>query len=290
MANIFMRFPGGRFKALTLSYDDGPEADIQMIAIMKQHGLKGSFNLNSGIVPPEGTPSRLGKKRHRRLTYSESLALYKDSGMEIAIHGLTHAYLNIAPDHQCIFEIMQDRLNLEKDFGCMVRGMAHPYEDGTHRVANLAKACGIVYARTGKCKETFDLPKTEDWMHLFATSHHSNPRLMELTRDFVEQTVRFSSLLFSLIGHSWEFGAQDNWHIIDEFAAFVGGRDDIWYATTIEIYDYMNAFDQLIFSADMCTVYNPTNTTIYFQNGENKDGANMYCIHPGETIRLEQLL
>lgn len=54
MANLFMRFPQGRAKALTLSYDDGVEQDIRLIEIMGKHGLKGTFNLNSGLYAEEG--------------------------------------------------------------------------------------------------------------------------------------------------------------------------------------------------------------------------------------------
>jgi predicted ATPase len=43
--NTYMRFPGGRHKALTLSYDDGVEQDIRLIGIMKANGLKGNFNI-----------------------------------------------------------------------------------------------------------------------------------------------------------------------------------------------------------------------------------------------------
>ena len=45
---IFMRFPEEKVKALTLSYDDGVEADVRLLKIMRQNGLKGTFNLNSG--------------------------------------------------------------------------------------------------------------------------------------------------------------------------------------------------------------------------------------------------
>lgn len=55
MGSIFMRFPGGKSKALTLSYDDGVAQDIRLIEIMKKHGLKGTFNINSGLYAPEGT-------------------------------------------------------------------------------------------------------------------------------------------------------------------------------------------------------------------------------------------
>ena len=44
MGSMFMRYPGGKKKALTLSYDDGVEQDIYLIELMKKNGLKGTFN------------------------------------------------------------------------------------------------------------------------------------------------------------------------------------------------------------------------------------------------------
>lgn len=43
MGSIFMRFLGGKSKALTLSYDDGVKQDKRLIDIMKKNGLKGTF-------------------------------------------------------------------------------------------------------------------------------------------------------------------------------------------------------------------------------------------------------
>ena len=40
MGQVLMRFPGGRQRALTLSYDDGVEQDVKLIDIMKKYGLK----------------------------------------------------------------------------------------------------------------------------------------------------------------------------------------------------------------------------------------------------------
>ena len=48
MVRKFMRYPGGRGKAVTISYDDGVQQDIEMIALMRKYGIKGTFNLNSG--------------------------------------------------------------------------------------------------------------------------------------------------------------------------------------------------------------------------------------------------
>ena len=49
MMNIFMRYPGQRAKALTLSYDDGVQQDQRLISIMRRHGLRGTFNINTGL-------------------------------------------------------------------------------------------------------------------------------------------------------------------------------------------------------------------------------------------------
>ena len=45
-----MRFPGGRDKALTFSYDDGVKGDIHLLELFKKYGVKGTFNLNSGLM------------------------------------------------------------------------------------------------------------------------------------------------------------------------------------------------------------------------------------------------
>ena len=63
MARIRLRYPGGRCKALTLSYDDGVQTDVRLIEIMKKNGLKGTFNLNSGPVKdPQSTPGHIAWK------------------------------------------------------------------------------------------------------------------------------------------------------------------------------------------------------------------------------------
>lgn len=41
--------------------------------------------------------------------------------------------------------------------------------------------------------------------------------------------------LFHVWGHSYELADNDNWDIIERLAETVGGREDVWYATNIEI-------------------------------------------------------
>ncbi len=43
------------------------------------------------------------------------------------------------------------------------------------------------------------------------------------------------------------------------------GRNDIWYATNIEIIDYMDAARRLIFSTDCRRVYNPNAISVWLE-------------------------
>lgn len=50
-----LRFPGGKTRALTFSYDDGISQDMRLVQLFNLYGLKGTFNLNSGIQSKEHT-------------------------------------------------------------------------------------------------------------------------------------------------------------------------------------------------------------------------------------------
>lgn len=276
MSNLFMRYPGGRVKALTLSYDDGVEQDIRLIEIMKANGLKGTFNINSELYAPEGHIWPKGTI-HRRMTKSQLLNTYLPNGMEVAVHTATHPRLDSLPINLCTSEILRDRENLERDFGVIVRGGAYPHGACNDQVVESMRQCGIAYARTTVSTEKFDLPT--DWLRLPATCRHRNPKLMELTRTFAESNTRRYPMLFYLWGHAYEFEEDDNWQVIEEFAEYIGNRADIWYATNIEICDYVSAFKQLIFSMDRKKVHNPTATELFFEVNRQ-----IYSVKPNETI------
>ena len=116
----------GKMKALTFSYDDGVEQDIRLIQIMRENGVKGTFNLNSGLYAPEGTVYPAGQV-HRRMTERQCLAAYAGSDIEVAVHASTHAFLEAVPTATAMMEVISDRAKLEKDFGRIVRGMAYPF-------------------------------------------------------------------------------------------------------------------------------------------------------------------
>ena len=182
MSNLFMRFPEGKAKALTLSYDDGVEQDIKLIAIMNKYGLKGTFNLNSGLysednkVYPEG-------ELHRVMSKKQAAEVYLNSGQEIAIHTLTHPFLEKLPGNRVAYEVNKDRENLENQFSTIVRGMAYPYGTYSDEVVEVLKILNIAYSRTTISTEDFRIPT--DWLRLTATCHHKHPNLMKFAEEFV---------------------------------------------------------------------------------------------------------
>ena len=269
-----MRLKDGKEKVVTLSYDDGVVQDIRLSEIAKKNGLKITFNINTGCYFPEDGER---EKYYGRMKLSEAKALYIDSGNEVAIHALTHPFLDRIPETEIINEIMTDRKNIAEQYGVIANGMAYPYGAYDARVTDILRKCGIVYSRTTRTTEEFNFPT--DWITLDPTCHHGNPRLMELAEKFVAGNRFGNCTMFYLWGHSYEFDNNDNWDVIEKFAEFIGGRDDIWYATNIEVYNYVMAYNSLQTSADMKIIYNPSAIDVW---AVDKDGV--FCIKSGETI------
>ena len=278
---LFVRFPEGRVRALTFSYDDGVQQDKKLVKLLDDHGMRGTFNLNSESFREEGKPFAEGQI-HRRMTEREIVKLFGGGNHEVAVHTLTHPFLEVLPPAAVAQEVLGDRENLERLFGKIVRGMAYPYGTvgATDAVVSVLKSCGIVYSRTTVSTEKFDLPA--DWFRMPATCHHNNPRLMELARKFTDSDYRDHAKLFYLWGHTYEFEQNDNWNVIEEFVEYMSGREEsIWYATNMEIYEYLHDYGQLVFSVDCGIVHNPTARKLWFSfNHED------YAIGAGETLRL----
>ena len=88
----FMAFPGGKRKALTLSYDDGVVQDRRVVGILNDHGLKATFNLGAGVLGFHGTAQMNGRQVDiSKVEPEEVKSLY--AGHEVAGHGLWHSDL-----------------------------------------------------------------------------------------------------------------------------------------------------------------------------------------------------
>ena len=282
----FLRFPGGKPKAFTMSYDDGVRQDIRLAEICCKYGVKCTFNLNSGLIHHE--------PGHRRLAACEIREHLQGKGHELAVHCFNHQAPGAARPINTMQEVVKDRLGLEKEFGGIIRGMAYPdsgitkIHPGTsyETIRQILQNLGIAYARSlGGDNDRFLLP--EDWYNLIPTAHHNNPQVLEFAEKFagIEADKLYSAgrypRLFYLWGHSYEFDNNDNWDRIEAILQILAGREDTWYPTNIQLRDYVAAYESLICSADGKTVYNPSLQEVWF----DVDGT-LYNIKPGETLTL----
>lgn len=256
----FMRFPGFRLRALTFSFDDGMVEDAWLVNLFKKHGLKGTFNLNSCVfdMTEEPKPNHVGRCR---LSKTQLVELFKDSGMEVAVHGVHHLSLAEMPQTVMIRDVLEDRIKLEDAFGTVVNGMAYANGSVSDEAVEVLKICGIKYARTVESTLKFDIPK--DWLRMPATCHYRNGKLMELADAFLSELppchyTKKTPRLFYVWGHSYQFREEDSYDEMEAFAEKMSGREEVWNATNIEVYNYVKAFDSLVYAANEKYVYNPS--------------------------------
>ncbi len=242
---VYYCFPGGKAKALTMSYDDGKKEDVRLVEIFNRYGIKGTFNINYGLMNENHT---------ERLEKQQLVELYK--GHEIATHSYTHPTIARCPLMEAAAEILEDRKGLESLTGYPVRGHAYPNGSYSQEIKELFQKLGIAYGRVVECVDDYALP--EDPMEWHPTCHHNDAGLMEKAEFFAGFSKKQYWKLMYVWGHSYEFEKDGNWNVIEEFCEYMGGREDIWYATNIEIIDYRNVCRNLQFTADGTGVYNPS--------------------------------
>ena len=267
MDSLKMLWPEGRTKALTFSYDDGVVQDRRLIALMRKYGLKGTFNLNSGFLGWHDDIIRDDRVvDHSHIPPEEVAALY--DGFEVAVHTVTHPDLRTLDDAAVLREVLDDRRALERLTGYPVHGMAYPFGTTDDRVQSLLKACGIRFSRGVRATADFSLP--EDPLEWACSCHHYD--LEELIDPFLAEGDDLR--LLSVWGHAYEFDQKDEWEKIDGQLSRLGGHGDVWYATNIEVFDYIAAFKALDDSVDGLLLRNESATTLW-------------CLDRGQALRLE---
>ncbi len=279
----FLRFPNGKTKAVTFSYDDGCVDDVRMAKTLSEYNLKGTFNLNNDEL-----------RQGSGMSDDEVREYILKKGHEIAVHGAMHRAEGAQRPIDAIHDVLKNRLELEKKYGLIVRGMAYPdsgitrFSNGASydNIKNYLKDLDIVYSRTlGGDNDEFMLPT--DWYEWMPTAHHNNPEIFNYIDKFLsfdyEKLYGASRYprLFYIWGHSYEFERNNNWDRLTEICEKISNNDDVWYATNIEIYNYVSAYNSLSYSADSSIIYNPSLYEIWF----DIDGK-LYSIKSGETLKI----
>ena len=124
MRTVFMRYPEGKAKSVTFSYDDGVSQDKRLAELFDRYGMKATFNFNCAYM------------RNFNFTKEEINEYFLSKGHEIAVHGANHrANGNMRPI-EGIRDVLDCRLELEEKCDRIVRGMAYP-DTGINLMGNL---------------------------------------------------------------------------------------------------------------------------------------------------------
>ena len=239
-------YKDGKRRALTMSYDDGRSEDLRLLNIFNLHGIRGTFHLNSG--------------KFEKPSYIDATDVRdKYHGHEVSVHTLTHPFFDRISNEELMHEVMADRENLEALCGYPVRGMSYPFGCYTQQNIPMLEMMGMKYSRTTVSTHELLLPKR--FMEWHPTCHHNDEKLFDLLERF--KKYKHPMPLLYVWGHSYEFDRDDNWERIERFCTEAEGLEDVWYATNIEIYDYVTALRSLAFSADRTLVYNPSTTDVW---------------------------
>jgi peptidoglycan/xylan/chitin deacetylase (PgdA/CDA1 family) len=248
--------------------------------LMNDYGLVGTFHLNS---------NKLGTKDY--LTKEEVKNIYK--GHEVSGHTANHPGLTTLSKIDVIYEVVEDRKELERLMGYPIRGMSYPFGNTNDFVIDAITGLGIEYARTVGDTYNFGIPteflKWQPTIHLFGKTNYipndtANDKrelkqFYQLTNGFLNAN---SLALFYVWGHSWEYdGSGSKWAEVENFFKIISKNQDIYYATQIGLVDYIDAFKNLKFSVNKEMVTNRSSIDVFV-----KINGKVFNIESGRTKQL----
>ena len=241
MRYIFLRFPDGKHKAVTLSYDDGDVYDVKISEILEKYGMKCTFNIVSRQLRENGY--------NLRMSHEDIKKHILDKGHEVAVHGAQHRAEGKQRAIVGIRDVLDCRMDLEAAFDTIIRGMAYPdsgireFTSGSAdypTVKQYLTDLDIAYARTvGNDNNSFALPT--DWHAWMPTAHYKNPQIFEYIEEFNAISdsdkvygARRYPRLFYMWGHGFELEGHNDWDRFEEFLKMMSGKADIAYLTNKE--------------------------------------------------------
>lgn len=261
---------GGCTRAVSFTFDDGRFEDYRLVELFNKYGMKGTFHLcNPGFL------ESCGYKVEPLVDPADYKKLYE--GHEISCHLMHHPFPKWQPTEAILEECLQNKRFLENLCGYPVRGMSYPFANFDGRVIAILRAAGMEYSRTAGDTHAFGLP--EDFMRWDPTCNWSEAE--PLVESFFSP-MRYEFMRFFYIwGHSYELSSEEKWGKMERLCSLLSERDDVWYATNIEVFDYVAAVRSLKFSTDCETVYNPSAIPVWFEADRE-----VIVAEPGKVTRI----
>jgi hypothetical protein len=240
--------------------------------MLNQYGLKGTFNLNYGLILQNFTWQHECGMTVRRLTEEQVKAVYE--GHEIASHSYSHPYFDNMSETDILKELGADKFFLERLTGREVAGYATPFYYYSDLMADCVRYCGFEYARISEESNDYSVPA--DFYHWRGSKFHWDEDLEDFVRRFLETDQELA--LCQLVGHSYDLDVMDLWDKMERICCAVANDLRVWAATHIEIVRYLRAME--ISRITDREIKNESSTVLWFEI----DGR-VISLQPGETIR-----
>lgn len=259
-------FPGGRTKAVILSFDDGLVQDRRLVELLDRHELKGTFHLVSGflgthddwLIEFTGEPAEYLPADEIRTLFTRH---------EVSSHSVSHPALTTIDDAEVLRQVNEDRRTLSRLSGRPVDSHAYPFGAHDERIVSLLAGTSLLAARTVDDSGSFALP--EDLLQWAPTTHHLGA-LPHIDR-FLALEDAAPAVLF-IWGHSWEFdiGEDGNdWALIEAIVERLGARDDLWSAGLGEAARYLLTVRAL--EQGPSGWVNPGDVSVWIRTGESHE-------------------
>ena len=256
-------YPDFKLKAVTFSFDDGTFQDYEMVNMLNHFNMKGTFNVNSKLMYKNSYFTMCGWIKNYRLEKHQVIDLFK--GHEIASHTSTHTDFNNLNDDLLKREIDDDIFTLSRLAKYKIEGFAYPFGIYNDIIIQRLKDNGIVYARSTKSQYNFNLPK--DFYTYGGTCTISCKKFPILVNKWLKLTPK-TMKLFYIWGHSYELDMYHEHEKTFDLYGKIANKEDTWYATNIDIFNYLNAFKKLKFYKDRNMFINNSDHDLYVKIDE----------------------
>lgn len=266
-------YPGGKTKAFSISYDDGVVQDIRFVELLNRYGLKGTFNLNYGLMRSGFTWKHECGMTVRRIPEDQVAAVYE--GHEIASHSYSHPYFDNASEMEILKELGSDKFFLKKLFGREVAGYATPFYYYSDLMADCVRHCGFEYARISEESNDYSVPT--DFYRWRGSKFHWDDDLEEFVQDFLDTEQELA--LCQLVGHSYDLDVLNLWDKMDRICRQVSENPDVWATTHIELVRYLKNMSRVRFS--WVGIHNESDADLWFE----VDGGPVR-LRPGERLHV----
>lgn len=266
-------YPEGRRKAFNISYDDGVIQDIRFVELLNRYGLKGTFNLNFGLMRCGFTWDHECGMTVRRIPEDQVVTVYQ--GHEIASHSYSHPYFDNADETEILKELGSDKFFLERLTGREVAGYATPFYYYSDLMADCVRHCGFEYARISEESNDYSVP--QDFYRWRGSKFHWDEDLADFVRGFLETDQELA--LCQLVGHSYDLDVMNLWETMEQICRWVSENSDVWAATHLELVRYLR--NMSLTRVENGKIINESNTALWFE----VDGR-VLKLMPGEKFTL----